>query len=193
MIDAGSVHNHADANELPSTAREIADLAQIYPRPVILAGAQCTKDNVVRTLTAAEMIHFAGHGLTGSGVIDPALVLSPSNGDGGLLYPRDIADLRLQRLRLVVLGACSTASGQIGSEGAMSIARAFIAGGSERVVATLWPVEDDATRILVTSLHRALSGSVDPAAALRTAQTRAIRNSLPPHQWAAFEILQRGL
>jgi CHAT domain-containing protein len=194
LIDAGNVHNDrgGETGQLPSTAGEIAALARMYRQPLVVSDSRCTKTNVMRALQTGELIHFAGHGLKGSAVIDPALVLRASAGDPGLLYPRDIAGLTLTHARLVVLGACGTADGQVGSEGAMSIARAFMAAGATRVVATLWPVEDDPTRALLTALHRSLRDGVEPAAALRTAQLEAIHESMPPRHWAAFEIIQRG-
>jgi CHAT domain-containing protein len=192
LIDAGAAGNESGGlGILPSASAEIAAVARIYANSVIVGDERCKKSNVLHAIPAGEMVHFAGHEITGSEMVEPALVLRPSADDSGLLYPHEIATLSLKRAKLVVLGACGTAGGQVGSEGAMSIARAFLAAGAERVVGTLWPVEDEQSAALLTSFHRALRAGNDPAAALRAAQIQRIRHSIRMHEWAAFEVLQR--
>jgi len=195
LIDAGTVRNdsRADAPDLPSAGREIADIARLYRDPVVVQGPSCTKAAVLKAMASCELIHFAGHGLGGTTIIDPALVLRSSDGDHGLLYPSEIATLPLHTTRLAILGACDTANGRISNEGPLSIARAFLLAGAERVVATLWTVDDEKTRILLTAMHRSLRDGVDPVAALHAVQVTAIRQGGSARNWAAFEVIQRGI
>jgi CHAT domain-containing protein len=191
LIDAGGAQE--EGTELPDASREIAELSALYPNPTRIGGALCTRANVLQAIRTCGLAHFAGHGLQGSALADPALVLHPGGRDGGLLYPAEIGALKLVRTKLVVLGACGTADGRIGSEGPMSIARSFLSAGAERVVGTLWPVEDKPTRELLTAFHRTLRAGSEPAAALRAVQLNSIRNSVSVQNWAAFEVIQRGI
>jgi CHAT domain-containing protein len=190
LIDAGSVENDDRLVALAGASREISAIRRLYPDAAMLRGSSCTTMNVERALRYAEVVHFAGHGLPGGESIEPTLVLHPSSGNAGLLYARDIAALPLRTLRLVVLGACGTAGGRIGSEGPLSISRAFLAAGAARAVATLWPIDDDVSVPLLTSFHRSLKGGFDAASALQETQMRAIHASVPAHDWAAFEVLE---
>jgi CHAT domain-containing protein len=190
LIDAGNVENDNRLVSLQGASHEIAAIRPIYPGAAILRGSSCTTINITRALREAEVVHFAGHGLPGGDLIEPTLVLQPSAGNTGLLYARDIASMPLRAIRLVVLGACGTARGKIGSEGPLSIARAFLAAGASRAVATLWPIDDDASVPLLVSFHRSLKGGFDVAAALQETQIRAIKSSIPARNWAAFEVLE---
>ena len=177
---------NAAPDSLPGADREIRDLAHLYPQPTIVAGSACTRDNVIRCLQSGAMVHFAGHGLKPSDNSDPALVVA----GGELLYPDDIARLPLCHMRLVVLGACSTAGGRASSEGPLSISRAFLAAGAQRVVATLWDIDDDSSRHILIDFHRSLRSGTAPSGALRQVQLDAVRNSRPVREWAAFEVIE---
>ena len=189
LIDAGRVENGQLAT-LHEASREISAIRRLYPDATTIRGSSCTMTNVTNALRGATMAHFAGHALPGDAVIEPTLVLHPSGDNGGHLYARDIAALPLHTLRLVVLGGCATASGHIGSEGPLSIARAFLAAGAIRAIATLWKIDDDASMPLLVSFHRSLRGGFDAATALQETQIQAIRASIPARNWAAFEVLE---
>lgn len=191
LIDAGAVDNvyRSDAPNLPAASREIANISTLYPTATLIRGAACFKLNVIDALQRAELAHFAGHATAGSASADPSLVLRPTGADHGLLYPSEIAALDLRRSRLIVLGACNTAGGPIGSEGPLSIARAFIAAGAQHVVATLWPIEDISASTILVAFHRYLLSDMSPSRALRGVQREAISRSTFVRDWAAFEII----
>jgi CHAT domain-containing protein len=65
---------------------------------------------------------------------------------------------------------------------------AFLAAGSQAVMATLWSVEDEATASLVRAFYAA-GGATDPARALSQAQRAAIAAGVSPRHWAAFVAL----
>lgn len=192
LIDAGNVENRSDERlvALAGSTSEISALESLYPDAVLVRGKSCTTMNIRRALRDAEVVHFAGHSLPGADIVEPALVLHPSIGNNGLLYARDISAMPLNSIQLVVLGACGTAMGRIGSEGPLSIARAFLAAGAEHVVATLWPIDDAASVQLMVGFHRALREGFDAASALHNAQIRAIHASVRTRDWAAFEVLE---
>jgi tetratricopeptide (TPR) repeat protein len=87
---------------------------------------------------------------------------------------------------LVVLASCASAAAH--DEGGWgSLAAAFLAAGSDAVVATHWSVEDAAAAELVRRFYLA-GGATDPVRALAEAQTAAAASSAGT-SWAAFTLI----
>ncbi|MEP7340145.1 MAG: CHAT domain-containing protein [Acidobacteriota bacterium] len=143
-----------------------------------------------------DILHFATHALIHAR--RPALsgiVLSLVNEDGskrdGFLQLHDIYNLDLSA-ELVVLSACQTARGQeVRGEGVVGLTRGFLYSGAQRVVSSLWSVDDLATKELMTHFYRAhLRQGLRPAAALRQAQLAMWRTRgwQSPYFWGAFTL-----
>ena len=125
------------------------------------------------------------------------LVFAPGKGgDPGALYAHEIYQMDLARTKLVVLAACDTAGDVPVSEGASSLARAFLAAGVPTVVASLWSVNDRTTARLFQVFHQRLRAGADPGTALRDAQLTLLRSPGPessPAAWGAFEVIGAGM
>jgi CHAT domain-containing protein len=143
-----------------------------------------------------SIVHFATHGLINSEHPElSGLVLSLLDENGkpqdGFLRTHEIFNLQLPA-DLVVLSACQTALGkEIKGEGLVGLTRGFMYAGAERVVASLWQVDDQATAELMKRFyHGMLKGNLRPAAALRAAQIEMSKSSRwsSPYYWAGFVI-----
>jgi CHAT domain-containing protein len=103
----------------------------------------------------------------------------------------DIYNLQLPA-ELIVLSACNTALGkQLKGEGLTGMVRGFLYAGSQRVVASLWKVDDEATSDLMRQFYvEMLQNNRSPAAALRQAQIAMWKQERwrPAFYWAAFSI-----
>jgi CHAT domain-containing protein len=129
--------------------------------------------------------------------------------DDGYLTADEIAYLPLGSAQLVVMSACESGLGEAaGGEGLLGIQRAFQVAGVRSSIATLWKVNDDATRRIMEEFYRGyLQGGLSPLEALRGAQLWALKNPdlvprgaalpgeretastrLPPRYWAAFTL-----
>ncbi|MEX0614016.1 MAG: CHAT domain-containing protein, partial [Pirellulales bacterium] len=128
--------------------------------------------------------------------------------DDGYLTADEIAFLPLNNAQLVVLSACETGLGEVaGGEGLLGIQRAFQIAGARTTIATLWQVNDEATRRIMEEFYRNyLEKQLTPLDALREAQLWALNNPdlvprgaddppnntasgrLPPKFWAAFTL-----
>ena len=120
-------------------------------------------------------------------------------GDDGVLTALEASYLDLEGVDLVTLSACETAKGTAESgEGVLGLVSAFQMAGARGVLASLWKVDDEATRLLMEGVYeRILRGEdpLTPAAALR-ASARALRDTkdpatgkarfAAPRYWAAF-------
>ncbi|MHC4392643.1 MAG: CHAT domain-containing protein [Planctomycetota bacterium] len=88
--------------------------------------------------------------------------------DDGILTALEAGHLDLDGVEMVVLSACDTARGTVrAGEGVVGLVRGFTTAGAETVVASLWPVDDAATSVLMGELYANSGGAGD---GLRVAQ-----------------------
>ncbi|HKC23110.1 MAG TPA: CHAT domain-containing protein, partial [Thermoanaerobaculia bacterium] len=128
---------------LPAAEQEGAAIARVYPGGVLVRGSAATAERFLADGPRARVLHFVGHALESA--TDPrlsALVLADDgSGGSGVLSATRIAGVSWRDTDLVVLAGCRTASGMtFKGEGALSLARVFLAGGVHAVIGTLWDV-----------------------------------------------------
>jgi CHAT domain-containing protein len=184
---------------LPGSKGEAEAIVGLVPRrqALLATGFAANRKLVVEgKLGPFRIVHFATHGLVNP--VHPGLsgiVLSLYDREGrpqeGFLRVADVAELDLQA-DLVVLSACQTAAGpELRGEGMVGLVDAMFAAGSQRVVASLWKVNDAPTRELMEELYeRLLVDAMPPGAALREAQlaTRRAAGGERLADWAAFQL-----
>jgi CHAT domain-containing protein len=164
---------------LEKVDEECRSVSSFYPRSLVLSGDRATRTSFRDLAPSYSVIHFAGHAV--ANLARPALsmlVLSPDQrtGDSGYLYSHEFSAIDFGGVRLVVLGACSTAAGRpSASEGVLGLARSVIAAGVPSVVASLWPVDDATTSALMTGFHARLRAGESTSAALRGAQLALLK------------------
>jgi len=164
-----------DPRSLPASeaeARELVDLlwrrAGPRVRLTLLAGARATRSALEAALPGAALIHWCGH-TTSAG---PTWELSD-----GELTPAEISQLHLSA-RLVVLNSC-------GPQGGVAFPRAFLLGGAQNVIGSLWDVEDRHAREFAVAFYEALCLGKTLGGALSDA-----RNALRPAglvHWLAYQ------
>jgi len=112
-----------------------------------------------------------------------------SGGDDGILTALEVAGLRLDGTKLVVLSACETGVGEpkIG-DGVYGLRRALVMAGSDAQVMSLWKVDDEATRDLMVGYYKDLRAGKGRADALREGQLRMLASPgrSHPYYWASF-------
>ena len=110
----------------------------------------------------------------------------------GLFTGLEAAQLNLHGTELVILSACESGVGDDHpGEGAMSLRRAFRVAGAESVLASHWPVSDEATNELMTHFLKHWRAGKPRDEALRAAQ-QTLRKSedwSSPYFWAAFTLM----
>lgn len=155
-----------------------------------LIGKEATKVEVLRRIDSVALVHIAAHGLEETGEI----VLSTSSKRPKMkdfvLTMKDVLDAKL-RAQLVVLSCCYTSRGQIKAEGVIGIARAFLGAGARSVVATLWAINDNATREFMRHFYRYLLEGNSSSESLNQAM-RCLRESdnfSDVSCWAPFVLI----
>ena len=146
-------------------------------------------------LSEYSIVHLATHGFINP--VNPQLsgiVLNLVNPEGqlrdnGFLRLHDIFNLSLNA-ELVVLSACQTGLGKnVSGEGIVGLSRGFMYAGAERIMVSLWNVNDESTAALMSTFYRyLLNDNLSPAAALRAAQKEQWEAGEIPYKWAAFTL-----
>lgn len=137
-------------------------------------GLQATSTRVGGAKT--DLLHLAVHsGISGG---DAWIQLADKR-----MNAREIASLG-PTASTVVLATCASTTARNGDIWT-SVPGAFIRGGSNLVVGTLWSVKDDAAQRFVDALYGLDDGSIGPGAVSR-AQRELLAQGHPPQQWASF-------
>jgi CHAT domain-containing protein len=118
----------------------------------------------------------------------------PDNIEDGILTAKEIADVDLRALDLVVLSACQTGLGDISQgEGVFGLQRGFKKAGANTILMSLWKVNDKATKTLMIQFYKNWLMGSSKRNALRLAQKhlREIEGGKynEPKYWAAFILL----
>lgn len=142
----------------------------------------------------ASVVHLAMHAfLDPLAPISSYLLFDVQSTDtvDGRLSIAEIHDLKLNA-DLAVLSACETGVGaQEVGEGVNSLARAFRYAGAANTVASLWKVDDLATKEIMVKFYEHLAEGMGKADALAEAKRwyRRTYPNEPPSKWAAFILI----
>jgi CHAT domain-containing protein len=161
--DTGDTRLRGALVPLPETADEAREVRATVAggQGGLWLGADATEARVkTEPLDRFRMLYFATHGLVsgdraGSALLsEPALALTPGQGEDGFLTATEIAELRLNA-DWVVLSACNTAQGDApGAEALSGLAQAFLYAGARALLVSHWPVESKSAVRLMTDLFR---------------------------------------
>lgn len=92
------------------------------------------------------------------------------NVEDGILTAKEISQLDLRSLDLVVLSACQTALGEITGDGVFGLQRGFKKAGASSLLMSLWKVDDKATQMLMTKFYEEYLGGKSKYESLKNAQ-----------------------
>ena len=95
------------------------------------------------------------------------------------------------RAQLVVLSCCHSGTGEIKAEGVVGLTRAFLAAGARAVVASLWAIDDEATKVFMIRFYTHLKSGDSASVSLQQAmrEMREIPKYCKPKFWAAFFLI----
>ena len=130
--------------------------------------------------------------MAGGNRVISRIPVSDNNYDG-ILTSKEISQLDLRGLDLVVLSACESALGDVNNGGVYGLQRGFKKGGANTIVMSLDKVDDEATRILMVEFYRNLMNGKTKRQSFQDAQhyLRKVDNGRydDPKYWASFIML----
>jgi CHAT domain-containing protein/tetratricopeptide (TPR) repeat protein len=165
-------------SRLPGTGREVKAIARLFDQPDILLGSKASEQQLDALTSSGRLkeyayLHLATHGLLDAQLpLRSALVLAEDDLPDPLtqaLAGKRAYDGRLtaeQILRtwkldadMVTLSACQTGLGKYQKgEGYLGFAQALFVAGGRSLVLSLWPVNDDATALLMSRFYQNVLG-----------------------------------
>ncbi len=182
---------------LPGAEEEAKIIKEAYSNAILYKNLEATKDKVRAQAAHSEVIHFATHGfLSGEEPQKSFLLMAPNKtlNEDDKLTLSEILRLPLKdKNEMIVLSACNTSMGKsaTGVE-LISLSRAFAVAGAPTIVATLWPVDDESTKIIMVNFYAGLKKGLPKAEAMRQAQIALIRKSdfhIHPFFWAPYVMI----
>ena len=177
---------------LPGAEREVKLIEGLFPTSKVLLRGQATKAAFIENAEGSDVLHIAAHSVVDS--IDPMysrILLAGADVATSELEAHEIYRLNLGNTRLVTLSSCETALGKVTSGDELwGFSRAFLGAGARALVASLWPVADESTEIMMEKFYRSLAQQ-DLRGALRTAQLALKSDSryAHPYFWAPFNLV----
>ncbi len=182
---------------LPYARVESERILELYaPHAEMRVAAEATVPEFLRLAAKHSIVHLAVHAIVNPQVPSRSLLLfAPSAQNSGALDAQELLTrLKLERTRMFVLSACSSAGGlPVGPEGVAPLVRPLITSGVPGVIGSLWDVDDATAAQLLVSFHRHYREGKDAAVALQRAQLDLLRDKNPGLSsvlaWAPFQVI----
>lgn len=197
-LGLGDVPEAGPFDHLKGTKREIEEVQQFIEakgNPAwSLLGADANEENLRAGLADHQpaILHIAAHGSANEDSPDAcALILadSPSLPQRELLPYRRVLALPLQGVELVVLSACSTLIGTTSWSASMQgLTWAFLEAGVGQVLASRYPVDDEATVTFMLTFYRHLQSRTAAEALTRTRKECLTEHRLSQREVGAWSI-----
>jgi CHAT domain-containing protein len=178
--------------DLPGSQREVEQLANLFTDRQVFLRREASKNRFKESAGDSRILHVAAHAEVDP--VDPLFsrILLAGGENGGALEARELFDIKLDRVALVTLSACESGLGKIaGGDEILGFTRSFLSAGASSLIVSLWPVADDSTELLMTTLYGNLVKGSDLQKAMQTAQLTVLKNKrfAHPYFWAPFNLV----
>ncbi|MFZ1807223.1 MAG: CHAT domain-containing tetratricopeptide repeat protein [Cyclobacteriaceae bacterium] len=199
---------------LPGTKKEVEQISSALSshNPQVLTETDATETNL-KKLNSPDILHIATHGYflednnsadlrSPNTLLNSGLILAGANNfiqvgenplhpeDDGILTAYEAMNLNLDETQFVVLSACETGLGVVqNGEGVYGLQRAFQLAGANQIIMSLWPVDDEATQVLMSKFYSNWSERGDVRSAFQQAQLDTKELYPNPFYWGAFILV----
>ncbi|HET9228772.1 MAG TPA: CHAT domain-containing protein, partial [Thermoanaerobaculia bacterium] len=188
-------------SNLKGARAEMKQVRSLFPSATFLQGEEATKAKLLDELDRVDLFIFSGHAFSHASrpsLSHLAVAPSPATGEPGVLLAKDLAGRSFEKLRLVVLSACTSVGPRSArSSGITGMARPFLQAGVRSVIGSLWNIEDRSTQDFMRSFYQDVKTGISPAEALRNAQVQALSDSerrwREISSWGAFVAVDVAL
>lgn len=181
---------------LPGAEREVVEVARLFGRSNVYVQQEATKQRFRTSANQSSVLHVAAHAEVDE--VDPMfsrILFASSPTEPGLLEARDIYGIDLNGVRLVTLSACESGLGRVArGDEIIGFTRSFLSAGATSIVASLWPVADESTDMLMNKLYKDMASGRDLMSSMQQAQLEVQKNRRFAHPffWAPFNVIGNG-
>ncbi|MFI1182464.1 CHAT domain-containing protein [Streptomyces sp. NPDC020799] len=185
LTSIGLDYLDSDHPTLVEATTEATECAAAFGTDPVL-NAEATRERVLTALGESRYVHLAAHG---SHNID-APVLQTIHLADGPLAAYDLLSLDLTGLELVSLSACETGLGRIDrADNLRGIPAALFLAGVQVLIATLWPVSNEAAAYFFPQLYDELARGTAIWDAFHSVRHQT-REGFPQYRdWGAFVLM----
>jgi len=197
---AGNQFFHdAEMMDLPGISTESADIEKIFNKSAIYfaTGGKLSADSFLGPeIRKANIIHIASHAVLDVNYPELSRIyLNPDAANShspseSILIPADIMAGRYSA-DLVVLSACQTSGfNRFSFDSNLGFVSQFIASGAHAAIASLWPIPDSDSALLLREFYSTLNQEGNAATSLASAKRKYIRSNVSNRVdvWAAFQL-----
>ncbi len=184
LLSRPVVVGHTDKGRLQYTleeARAVAAMVGTTP----LAEETATVARVRAEAATCTLLHVATHGWFRS---DAPLFSVVHLADGAVTM-KDLESWEMPALQLATLSACETGRSLNRGSDLLGISRSLFKAGAQRLLVSLWAVDDVATTELMVRFYQRLRAGESLPAAWQAAQRAALVKYRHPFYWAGFALL----
>ncbi len=177
---------------LPATLKEVQAIASYFPNSSTLLESNFSRQATESKFKNYNILHLATHAEFNLGAPDNSFIIF---GNGDKIRLNEIADWQIPNIELIVLSACQTGVGKLGSGvEILGFGYQVQKAGAKSAIASLWSVDDAATQALMAAFYKELKTS-NVNEALQKAQVSLIRSKeySHPKYWSAFFAIGNGL
>jgi len=184
--------------DLPAAQVEIETLCDVLDslgvQTELLFDTQATCARVVEELAVGhyDIIHYAGHARPGAlhladGWLESDKIHAALRG-APLIFLNACASLREQLPMVITPDMATPGELHYAGQGVTDLAAAFLLGGAQALIGTLWPIFDEGAQSLAVDFYRALLQGMPLGAALRHARERSCQGAVDTLIWSALAL-----
>jgi CHAT domain-containing protein len=170
---------------LATGGAEVPRVAGDHPDAVVLANGSATVERCLRAMDGAGLVHVAAHGRFRA---DNPMFSALEMADGPLTV-HDLEQLGRAPHRIVLSACDSGVMVPVGAGELLGLASALMSMGTAGILASVAPVNDEATVELMVQLHRGLDELDDLGAVMQRVREHARGDVVAEATAAAFVAL----
>jgi CHAT domain-containing protein len=189
MAESPVVVGYSDEGRLNHALHEAETVAALWDTATVLLEEAGTVSQLREMAAECTLLHLATHGV----FRQDAPLFSTLHLTDGALTANDLETWRMPNVELVTLSACETGMHVSWGSDLLGLARGFWRAGAQRLVVSLWAVDDASTADLMAHFYTALQDGQSVASALQSAQTHALVKYRHPFYWAGFMLLDLAI
>jgi CHAT domain-containing protein len=178
---------------LPGSEREVEKIGTLFQDKKLFLQKQASREMFRDEAGSGRILHVAAHAEVDE--IDPLasrILLAREGKDPGFLEAREIYGLKLNDVSLVTISACESGLGRIArGDEILGFTRSFLTAGASGLIVSLWPVSDNSTELLMTTLYGELAKGAEAIDAMQAAQITVLKRGRYSHPffWAPFNFM----